>query len=172
MSRKEPHYERCVGCEEARPTWWLLRFSCDPEHLPPHAVPEGSFGGHIDGHLPVCGRCVPKCATCARPVPSDAIAARLTELETVPTLGVRWSVDPCDDPDHARPALESFPRDENLPLYGPPDPPRVVPGWSFLIAQLPRFGIGDHVTVEGIDGVGRVRYIRSTRIGGIAACVD
>lgn len=172
MSSNRPRYHRCIGCERGRPTWPLVRVSCAPEELPRYAVAEGGFDGDVDGHLPVCGECARICVTCGRPVPITALAERIAEIATSDAVYVRWFVEPCDDATHERPARVSHPRDEKLPLYGPPEPPLETRGVNFLIAVLPRFGIGDHVTIEGREGVGRVRYINSSRLGGgIGVCV-
>jgi hypothetical protein len=140
---------KCIGCGEARPTWELLKFA--------RAV-DGSI---FDGHLPVCGRCVRSCPTCGQPVPSEHLERVVDEIRAGGELSVRWFFAPCTDDDHERPARESFPRDPRLPVYGPEEPP-VTSNRSQLLDGFRGVAINDYVTVDGEDGVGRVKYVKST----------
>ena len=156
MTQRRGTLGECVGCGEHRPVWTLLQFSASGESfgLEPTAL--------VDGYLPVCGRCVPTCPTCRRPVPTPQVERVVADRRARSDYIVRWWVEPCGDPQHERPPRESFPRDPRLPVYGPPDPPTVVPGRSELLASCRGVAINDYVTADGVEGVGRVKYITST----------
>jgi hypothetical protein len=85
----------------------------------------------------------------------------ITDCRTRLGYIVRWWVEPCSDPDHERPARESYPPDPRLPVYGPPEPPLVTPGRSALLAEFNGVAINDYVVIDGISGVGRVKYLKS-----------
>jgi hypothetical protein len=156
MNTTDQRLPACVVCDEEIPTWRLLQFS----------TVDIETGAFVHGDFPICGRCAPRCATCGAPVPTVAAKERVAELNQNAAVTVRWSFEPCGESGHERPPIETHPRDPRLPLYGPPEPPRETPGYSFLIARLTHVGIGDYVNVDGEEGVGRIRYIISSRLGG------
>lgn len=52
---------------------------------------------------------------------------------------------------------------------GEREPPRRAEsreGWCFLIERNDRFGVGDWVVIEGVDGIGEVVEMFSNRFGG------
>jgi hypothetical protein len=95
----------------------------------------------------------------------------VTDCRTRLAYIVRWLVEPCADPGHERPARESFPPDPRLPVYGPPEPPLVTPGRSALLAEFHGVAINDYVVIDGVEGIGRVKYLKSAFGVGVYAAV-
>lgn len=166
----------CVACLSRKPCWRVLRVSASEAEFPDGAVPEGAIGDHVDGHLPLCGDCLLECPTCERPVVPDAtrdriellaVGARGPELSTVV---LRWFVEPCDDPTHARRAIRTSP--PSAPEPPPEGPPRhvPVPGQCWVAEEWGGVRVGDEVVIPRHGGRGRVFEIWSHRLGGGVVC--